>query len=31
MTIIIHGERVGKQGSIRLGCSAVVFNETRSR
>jgi ADP-ribose pyrophosphatase YjhB (NUDIX family) len=31
MTTIIHGERVGKQGSIRLGCSAVVFNETRSR
>jgi 8-oxo-dGTP pyrophosphatase MutT (NUDIX family) len=31
MTQIIHSPRAGKQGRIRLGCSAVILDETRSR
>ena len=27
MTKIIYGERIGKQGKIRLGCSAAIFDE----
>ena len=27
MTHIIHGERIGKQGKLRVGCSAAIFNE----
>ena len=27
MTQILYGERIGKQGKIRLGCSAAIFNE----
>lgn len=31
MTNIIYGERIGKQGKIRLGCSAVLFDEKREK
>jgi ADP-ribose pyrophosphatase YjhB (NUDIX family) len=31
MTKIIAGERVGKQGKIRLGCSAVLLSPARDR
>jgi len=31
MTKIVHGERVGKQGEIRLGCSAVLLNSERNQ
>ncbi|MFT3893789.1 MAG: NUDIX domain-containing protein [Anaerolineales bacterium] len=27
MTQIIYGERIGKEGKIRLGCSATIFDE----
>ena len=27
MTIVLYGERLGQQGTIRLGCSAIVFDE----
>lgn len=27
MTQILHGERLGRQGKIRLGCSAAIFDE----
>ena len=27
MTQILYGERITKQGKIRLGCSAAIFNE----
>src|SRR5215510_8615229 len=27
MTQILYGERLGKQGKIRLGCSAAIFDE----
>ena len=27
MTQIIYGDRLGKQGKIRLGCSAAIFDE----
>jgi len=27
MTQILYGDRIGKQGKIRLGCSAALFNE----
>lgn len=29
MTQIIYGDRIGKQGRIRLGCSAAIFDEYR--
>jgi len=29
MTHILYGERIGKQGKLRLGCSAVLFDEKR--
>lgn len=31
MTQILYGERIAKQGKIRVGCSAVVFDETREK
>src|SRR5262245_30600921 len=31
MTQILYGDRLGKDGKIRLGCSAVIFDETRTR
>lgn len=31
MTTILHGERIGKEGRLRLGCSAVLFDEKRER
>ncbi len=29
MTQILYGDRIGKQGKIRLGCSAAIFDEQR--
>ena len=29
MTQIIYGERIARQGKIRLGCSAAIFDEQR--
>jgi 8-oxo-dGTP pyrophosphatase MutT (NUDIX family) len=31
MTHILYGERIGKQGTLRLGCSAVLFDEKHSK
>jgi len=31
MTQIVHGDRVGREGRIRLGCSAVIFDPTREK
>jgi 8-oxo-dGTP pyrophosphatase MutT (NUDIX family) len=31
MTQVLHGERIGKKGRIRLGCSAVIFDEAREK
>jgi 8-oxo-dGTP pyrophosphatase MutT (NUDIX family) len=31
MTKVLHGERIGKKGRIRLGCSAVIFDESREK
>jgi 8-oxo-dGTP pyrophosphatase MutT (NUDIX family) len=31
MTKVLHGERIGAKGRIRLGCSAVIFNESREK
>ena len=28
---LIHGERVGKLGNLRVGCSATIFDPTRKR
>lgn len=30
-TQVIYGERIGKDGKIRLGCSAVIFDAKRER
>jgi 8-oxo-dGTP pyrophosphatase MutT (NUDIX family) len=30
MTQIFYGERIGRNGKIRLGCSAVIFNANRN-
>ena len=30
MTQILYGDRIGKQGKIRLGCSAAIFDELAS-
>ena len=27
MTQVVYGERLGKQGKLRLGCSAAIFDE----
>jgi len=31
MTHILYGNRIGKQGELRLGCSAVLFDEKREK
>jgi ADP-ribose pyrophosphatase YjhB (NUDIX family) len=31
MTRILFGDRIGRQGKIRLGCSAVLFDEKREK
>ncbi|MDL1911888.1 NUDIX domain-containing protein [Chloroflexi bacterium CFX6] len=31
MTQVLYGSRLGKRGKIRVGCSAVIFDETRER
>lgn len=31
MTQVLYGDRLGKQGKIRVGCSAVIFDETREK
>ena len=31
MTRILYGERIGKEGKIRLGCSAVIFGQQREK
>ena len=31
MTQILFGERIGRQGKIRLGCSAVLFDANREK
>jgi ADP-ribose pyrophosphatase YjhB (NUDIX family) len=30
-TQILYGERFGKQGELRVGCSATIFDETRGK
>ena len=30
-TSIIFGSRVGRQGKVRLGCSAVLFDRTKQK
>lgn len=29
MTQVLYGERLGRQGKLRLGCSAAIFDEQR--
>ena len=31
MAKIVYGERIGKSGKIRVGCSAVIFDEQREK
>ncbi len=31
VTTIHHGERIAKEGKIRLGCSAIIFDETKTK
>jgi 8-oxo-dGTP pyrophosphatase MutT (NUDIX family) len=31
MTRVLTGERIGREGKLRLGCSAVIFNENRQK
>ena len=31
MTQVLYGPRLGKEGKIRLGCSAVIFDATRTK
>lgn len=31
MVAILQGERIGKTGKLAVGCSAVIFDETRER
>ncbi len=31
MTHLLYGERIGKQGKLRLGCSAVLFDENHAK
>ncbi|MBE0671237.1 MAG: NUDIX domain-containing protein [Anaerolineales bacterium] len=31
MTQVLYGERLGKQGKVRVGCSAVIFDEQREK
>jgi 8-oxo-dGTP pyrophosphatase MutT (NUDIX family) len=30
-TQVLYGERLGKQGTLRLGCSAIIFDEKRKK
>jgi ADP-ribose pyrophosphatase YjhB (NUDIX family) len=30
-TQVLYGERLGKEGQLRTGCSAVIFDETRTK
>ena len=29
MTQVLYGERLGKQGQLRLGCTAIIFDENK--
>ena len=31
MTQVLYGPRLGKEGQIRVGCSAVIFDKTRTK
>jgi len=31
MTKVLFGDRIGREGRLRLGCSAVIFDETRQK
>ena len=31
MTQVVYGERLGKTGELRIGCSATIFNDTRQK
>jgi 8-oxo-dGTP pyrophosphatase MutT (NUDIX family) len=31
MTQVLYGPRLGKEGQLRVGCSAVIFDETREK
>lgn len=31
MSQVLYGPRLGKEGSIRVGCSAVIFDDTRRK
>jgi len=31
MTQVLYGNRLGRQGQLRIGCSAVIFDETRTK
>ncbi len=31
MTQVLYGERLGKNGALRIGCSAIIFDETRQK
>jgi ADP-ribose pyrophosphatase YjhB (NUDIX family) len=31
MTQILYGTRLGKEGELRLGCSAVIFDDSRQK
>ena len=31
VTTIHHGERIAKEGQIRLGCSAIILDETKTK
>ena len=31
MTQVLYGERLGKNGELRIGCSVTIFNETRQK
>ena len=31
MTQVLYGDRLGKEGQLRMGCSAVIFDETRTK
>jgi ADP-ribose pyrophosphatase YjhB (NUDIX family) len=31
MSQVLYGPRLGKEGQLRVGCSAVIFNETREK
>ncbi len=31
MTRVIYGDRIGQEGELRIGCSAVIFDELRQK